>query len=104
MALNLPAFNSEKIADVVRTLRQWRDLLQDVLRLPPASAQGIEIVTTVISGDNEVAHKLGATPSGWIVTRIQGTAGCALAEVTSDSKTLTLHATANATVTLWVWP
>ena len=104
MALNLPAFNSEKIADVARTLRQWRDLLQDVLRLPPASARGVEIVTTVAVGNNEIPHKLSATPSGWIVTRIQGTAGCALAEVASDSKTLTLHATANATVTLWVWP
>lgn len=104
MALNLPAFNSEKIADVVRTLRQWRDLLQDVLRIPPASAQGVEIVTTVAVGDNEVAHKLGATPSGWIITRIRGTTGCAVAEVSSDSKTITINATANATLTLWVWP
>lgn len=104
MALNLPILNSEKLTDVVRTLRQWRDLLQDVMRLPPASAQGVEIEVTVTTGDNDVAHRLGATPSGWIVTRIRGATGCAVAEVSSDSKTLTLNATANATLTLWVWP
>ena len=41
------------------------------------------------------------TPSGWIVTRIRGATGCAVAEVSSDSKTLTLNA-GKPTLTLWV--
>lgn len=104
MALTLPTIESERVADVVRALRKWRDLLQDVMRLPPASVRGVEVVAVVTIGSNEIPHRLGATPSGWIVTRIRGAAGCALAEVASDSKTLTLHATAAATLTLWVWP
>lgn len=104
MALILPTLDSEKLGDALRTLRRWRELIQGALRLPPASDRGVIVVATVAAGTSAIDHGLGAKPSGWLVVRVQGAAGCALAEVSSDDKTLTLHATASATLTLWVWP
>lgn len=104
MALTLPEINVSTLADAVRVLKQWRQRLVVSLRLPAISDQGVAVTASVTAGDNEINHGLGATPAGWIVLRAQGTTGCAVTEVSSDDKILTLNATTSATLTLWVWP
>lgn len=105
MAVTLPTLDGAKdVPALVRLLRGWGDALARALRLPALSERGVVVVAALQAGTTLVEHGLGRRPSGWLVVRLQGTTGCALAEVASDERTLALHATQNATVTLWVWP
>lgn len=102
MALSLPTLDGARsVADIVRLLGSWRSALQ-ALTFP--ALQGQMVRTTLASGTTVVEHGLRAAPSGWLVLRSVGAAGAAIAEVSSDARTITFASTATVAVDLWVWP
>lgn len=102
MALKLPTLDGARsVADLVRLLGSWRTALQ-ALTFPALQGQMVRV--TLASGTTVVNHGLTAPPSGWLVLRSVGGTGAAIAEVSSDAKTITFTATATVAVDLWVWP
>lgn len=58
-------------------------------------------VSVVSSTDNVINHGLSRVPNGYII--VSKSATCDLVFVRSDSLTITLNPTANATISLWVF-
>lgn len=106
MAVTLPTLDGAKdVPALVRLLRGWGDALARALRLPALSERGVLLQSVALSaGSTAVDHGLGRAPSGWLVVRSRGAAGAAIAEVSSDARSLVLTATAAVSVDLWVWP
>ena len=63
---------------------------------------GVLVSATLGVGDNVVTHKLGHSVTGWLITRMTGSA-VAVYETASTEQTLTLNSTGIATVGLWVF-
>jgi len=80
---------------------RWASILNPVLSLPPNNGillKNIQITT----GVNVINHKLGQTPQGWIVT--DQDASCTFyRSAPFNDLTLSLTASANTTISLWVF-
>lgn len=62
----------------------------------------LEDVALAAIATNQVPHKLGRLPRGWIV--VKRSSGAVIYDnVAADDKFLTLNSSAAATVTLWVF-
>lgn len=100
----LPTVEDKTIAGLGKLLPRWRDTLLRWLSLPAVNERGRAIELSVSTTPVSVDHGLGARPAGWLVLRTQGASPVALAETASDERSITLVASATATITLWVWP
>lgn len=104
--INLPSIaEASSFTGLLRHLGRWRDLLTNALRLPAVAdrgvlLEGVSLTTTA----TPINHKLGAAPAGWLVLRYRGASAASVVETASDTRTLTLLASAAVSVDLWVWP
>lgn len=65
---------------------------------------GVRVQATLAVGANTITHKLGRTPQGWIVTDLSAVAAVTLYRPSAFTPTtLSLTASAAATVVLWVF-
>lgn len=55
----------------------------------------------LVIGTNTVIHKLGRAPQGWVITDIDSAS--TIFKVTMDSQSLVLDASADVTISLWVY-
>lgn len=100
LGLPLPGPSLESI---VHTMRIWRERIEAILALEVLDRPRIFTVQLTF-GDNQVEHKLGRVPRGWIVASPRG--GALVAQIgEADARVLPLTSTAisTLTLTLWIW-
>lgn len=95
---NLPPGHAEK-QDVLQLREDVREVLDEVRGIPLLDQS--EVTATLSAGSNLVAHHLGRTPRGWVITDIS--AGITLYRSAWDATHLTLVASAPATAGLLVY-
>jgi hypothetical protein len=79
----------------------WASQLNNVLSFPISNGSILQDVP-LLSGANVINHKLGRKLQGWAVVRMVG-AFAQVYETTSNTKTLTLNASAPTTISLLVF-
>lgn len=104
MRINLPAIEDKTLPGLAKLLGRWRDYLHRWLALPALNERGKLLSITVTTTATAFEHGLGVAPSGWMILRAEGSAAASVVETASDTTTLTLIASAEVDLTLWVWP
>jgi hypothetical protein len=78
---------------------EWSDQFRRIPWL-----DGVMVETTLAAGDNDVEHKLGRTPQGFIVVGFTGaTSENYPSMVTADARFMTLNSLDVMVLKLWVW-
>lgn len=97
-----PAFRRVRLKDKETEQLQSNvvQALQPLLKSPIIDGVHLKDVA-LASGSNDVNHGLGRPIEGWIVTNRSGTA--TVHSTGSNYKTLTLVASADVTVSIWVF-
>lgn len=78
------------------------DDVRAAVALPFAGGRALSLSFTASPQTQTAAHRLGRTPSGWIVTRVTGGLS-SLVETARDDLTISLQHTGGATVSVDVW-
>lgn len=102
--MNLPGVEDKTLPGLTRLLSTWRDRLLRWLSLPALQERGRQIEVEASTTATAFEHGLGIAPAGWLVLRAEGTTAASVVETASDDKTITLLASADVSLTLWVWP
>lgn len=80
---------------------KWSNLINPVLEDPTNQGTLLKNIS-IVTGVNNIAHKLGRSPQGWVV--VDQTAAITLFRSQPfNSTTLTLTASGPATIALWVF-
>jgi len=95
----------DRFADEDEKLVQLQDRLEAFFKAiedcPLVDGRGIEDVAITSGTPLEVEHLLGRVPEGYVVTK--RSAGASVFHTAIDDEHLTLDASANVTVNLWVY-
>jgi len=98
--MQLPYIQSiDPVLNLLQT--KWRSQLNPILAIP--MLDGLQLTDVrLVTGVNVINHKLGRKQIGWIVTDTNANEGVYRTEPLNDVN-LTLTATGNVTVSLWVY-
>jgi len=80
-----------------------RDTLEPLLRRELLDGRLIEDAALTTGTGNDLLHKLGRVPKGWIVVKQNAQADVWENANATPAKVLTLQTSANVTVSLWVF-
>lgn len=98
--MQLPYFQSS-IPEMNLLQTKWASIINPVLSNVATNPTILQNIS-VVSGNNVINHKLGATPIGWVV--IDSNAGVTLyRNAPFNNLTLTLHSSGSAVISLMVF-
>lgn len=89
-----------KLQPEMQTVK-WKSIIDPILRNPLNNITILKDIELVI-GNNNIAHKLGRKPQGWIVLDINAASTIYRSEPFND-RFLTLNSSAVATISLGVF-
>lgn len=83
-------------------ITRWASILNPIIAIPFLSGLQIDNIILVANTPLVINHKLGRTPQGWFpVDNIAATP--VFRTQSFNSSTITLEATANTTISIWIY-